>query len=75
MTDDNSIMVPWTALPETLLRRVVEEFVTREGTEYGTREYTIEEKVFHVYEELKDGRAQIWYDEGSGSCNILPAKK
>lgn len=56
--------------PETL-RSVIEEFVSREGTEYGERDYTLDEKVAQVRRLLDRGEAKIVYDEGTESCSIV----
>ncbi|GIT23055.1 MAG: hypothetical protein CM1200mP40_27370 [Gammaproteobacteria bacterium] len=40
--------IPYTELSGDALRGVIEEFVSREGTEYGQREYTLEDKIKRV---------------------------
>jgi uncharacterized protein YheU (UPF0270 family) len=57
--------------PETL-RGVIENFVSREGTDYGTREWTLDEKIDQVLRQLKSGHAKIVFDEESETCTILP---
>jgi len=39
------MIIPWTSLSEDALRGVIEEFITREGTEYGLVEYGLSEKI------------------------------
>jgi uncharacterized protein YheU (UPF0270 family) len=53
-----------------LLRAVIEAFVLREGTEYGEREYTLDEKVAHVEQQLRKGDARIVYDPNTQSVDI-----
>ena len=55
--------------PETL-NRVIEEFICRSGTDYGVKEYSLEEKVAQVKAQLQSGKAILTWDEDSGSCNI-----
>ena len=63
--------IPYQQLAPDTLQSVIESFVLREGTDYGENEYTLEEKVEHVMEQLKDGKAYLTYDEKSKSCNIV----
>ncbi len=56
--------------PETL-KRVVEEFVTREGTDYGLSASDLHTKVEQVLHQLKKGEALLYFDEESESCQIM----
>jgi uncharacterized protein YheU (UPF0270 family) len=68
-----SVVVPYTELAEQTLRAVIEAFVLREGTEYGSRDFALEEKVAHVRSQLERGVARIIYDPESDSIDIVPA--
>ncbi len=59
-----------TALQPETLTRVIEEFILREGTDYGMAEYSLDEKVIHVRRQLEKGKVRIVYDEKSDSCTI-----
>ena len=63
--------VPHTELSTEALRGIIEEFITREGTEYGARDYSLEEKVLQVMSQLERGDVIIDYDPDSGTCNLL----
>ncbi|MBT8145324.1 MAG: YheU family protein [Gammaproteobacteria bacterium] len=63
--------IPHTALSAESLRAVVEEFVTREGTEYGSRDYSLDEKVHHVMRQLECEEVIIEYDPDSQTCTLL----
>jgi uncharacterized protein len=65
------IVVPHTELAAEVLRRVVEAFVLREGTEYGAKEFSLEAKVAHVMRQLDMGKAHIIFDPASQSVNLL----
>jgi hypothetical protein len=56
--------------PETL-HGVIEEFVTRDGTDYGEFEVSLETKTSRVLGQLKSGQAVIVYDQLTETCNIL----
>ena len=77
MEDEQSapIAVPLDALSATALRGLVEEFVNREGTDYGLRERTLDEKVGDVMRQLERGEAAIVFDPESRSTTIIVRTK
>jgi uncharacterized protein YheU (UPF0270 family) len=62
--------IPHKALEPDTLRNLVEEFVTREGTDYGHYTGSLADKVSQVLRQLESGRAVILYDAHSASCHI-----
>jgi uncharacterized protein len=64
-------VVPYTELSEEALRGVLESFVLREGTEYGERDFSLEQKVAHVIRQLRRGEAQIVFDPDSETIDIV----
>jgi uncharacterized protein YheU (UPF0270 family) len=64
--------IPIESLAPETLRRVVEEFVTREGTDYGMNNSEFSTKVDQVLRQLKKGEALLVFDSESESCHILP---
>ena len=68
------MIIPAARLSPEALGRLVEEFVTRSGTDYGHREATLEEKCAAVCKQLGDGRALITYDSTSQTCTIVSAE-
>ncbi len=62
--------IPYTRLSEEALIGVIEEFITREGTEYGFREYSMEEKIRQIKQQLLSGKVKLFFNEESGSCNL-----
>ena len=69
--DLTPVAVPYTELSPDALQGVIESFVLREGTEYGEREFTLEEKRVHVMHQLERGEAQIMFDPQSQSVDIV----
>jgi uncharacterized protein YheU (UPF0270 family) len=65
--------IPVDTLEPDTLRAVVEEFVTREGTDYGHRDHDLDGKVDAVLGQLRRRDAVLVYDPYSGSINIVPA--
>ena len=69
------IKIPYQRLSPDALQGLIEEFITREGTEYGHKEFSLAQKVAQVRSQLKTGQAVITYDEISRTCNIIPKEK
>ncbi len=70
----DAVNIPHEMLSPEVLRRVIEEFVTREGTEYGDHDVTLDDKVAQVMAQLKRGEAKIAYDDESNSVSLVPAR-
>ena len=68
------VVVSHRALSPEALRGVIEAFVLREGTDYGEREFTLDEKVAHVWGQLERGEARITFDASSGSVDIVTVR-
>jgi uncharacterized protein YheU (UPF0270 family) len=66
-----SVEVPYAQLTSDTLRGVIESFVLREGTDYGEREYSLEQKVGHVMRQLERGEAHIVFDPATESVQIV----
>ncbi len=64
--------IPYQKLEPEILRAVIVEFVTREGTDYGDRVFSLDEKVAAVQRQLDDGTARIVFDPETESCNVVP---
>ena len=63
--------IPHTQLSDEALRAIIEEFISREGSDYGLIEYTFEEKVGHVIRQLERGEVVVTFDAASETCNLL----
>ena len=71
LADDEPVPIPYTELSEEALRGVLESFVLREGTEYGERDFSLDQKVAQVLRQLRRGEAQIVFDPGSETVDIV----
>jgi uncharacterized protein YheU (UPF0270 family) len=65
--------IPYSELSPRALLGVVESFVLREGTDYGAREYSLEEKVEHVMAQLRCGEARIVFQPETETVSIVLA--
>ncbi|MBU0463839.1 MAG: YheU family protein [Proteobacteria bacterium] len=66
-----AVKIPYDQLSSEALQGVIEEFVTRDGTDYGEVEVSLETKIAQVLGQLKSGKAVIVFDQGSETCTIL----
>jgi uncharacterized protein len=69
------MIIPHHALSPEAVQGLIEEFVTRDGTDYGERETPLETKVAQVWRQLDMGTAVIAFNEEDGSCTILPKEQ
>jgi uncharacterized protein YheU (UPF0270 family) len=56
------------------LRGLVEEYVSREGTDYGEGDWTLEDKVSQVLRQLERGEARIVFDLELESASIVAVR-
>ena len=66
-----ALKVPYDQLSPEALNGVIEEFVSRDGTDYGEVEISLETKISQVFSQLKSGKAVIVFEQKSETCTIL----
>jgi uncharacterized protein YheU (UPF0270 family) len=59
--------VPHHILSPEALRAVIEEFVTRDGTD----DSPVEPRIRAVLAQLESGRAEIQFDDDTKTCNVV----
>ena len=64
-------LVPLKQIPSELLDKLLDSFINREGTDYGSVELSIEEKRSNLKEVLKRKEAFIAFDGESETFNLL----
>jgi hypothetical protein len=64
-------LVPFEQIPKDLLDKLLDSFISREGTDYGEIELTIEEKRDRLKSLLKQKEVFIAYDGESETFNLL----
>lgn len=65
------LQIPPELLSAEALRGVLEDFVLREGTDYGLRDWSLDEKVAQVALQLQRGEARLMYDPESESVTLV----
>ncbi|MCO4773904.1 MAG: YheU family protein [Deltaproteobacteria bacterium] len=63
--------IPYESLAAETLRAVLEEFCTREGTEYGEVEMTLDDKVQLLFGQLRSGKAGLVYEAHLGELRMV----
>ena len=66
------MIIPYEKLSTEALGRLIEEFVTRDGTDTGYEKKSLENDVAMVKRQLKRGDAVIVYDQSTKTSNIVP---
>ena len=66
------VEIPVERLSHEALDGLIEEFVTRDGTDYGSQEPTLAQKKIAVARQLDRGEIVIVFDAQSETCNIVP---
>lgn len=65
------IEIPPQRLEQDILQAVIEEFITREGTDYGHQEFTLAQKVAQVMRQLERREVLLVFDPDSESCTLI----
>ncbi|QFT55642.1 YheU family protein [Microbulbifer sp. THAF38] len=68
------MIIPFAQLDPNTLQNLLEEYATREGTEYGEREVELPEKVASLRRQLQSGEVVIWFDPGEETVNLVLAE-
>lgn len=69
--NDSYLIVPPERLSAEALQGVIEEFITREGTDYGELEFSLADKVEQVRAQLKTAIVQIVFDVRLETCTLM----
>jgi uncharacterized protein YheU (UPF0270 family) len=67
----SAIQIPQDAISADALDGLIEEFVTRDGTDYGFEERSLREKKSAVMTQISRGDAVIVFDPDTESCNVV----
>jgi uncharacterized protein len=67
-------MIPYGVLSDAALAGVIDEYVTREGTDYGHRDHGLVEKRMAVRRQLEQGDVVITFNPGTGTTSLIPAR-
>ncbi len=65
------IVIPHRELSTDALFGVIEEFINREGTDYGEFELSLNQKVQRLLDQIQRGKAYVVFDPDLESTSIL----
>ncbi|MDF1780285.1 MAG: YheU family protein [Alcanivoracaceae bacterium] len=68
------MMVPWSQVPPESLQSLIEEYVTRDGTDYGEHEISLERRVEQMMAQLKRKEVVIWFDQVTETITLMSAQ-
>lgn len=71
---ERGIIVPHEKLSPQALRGLIEEVVTRNGTDNGYTKATLEQNVAMVMAQLRHKEVVVVYDESTRTANIVPTR-
>lgn len=61
------MFIPYEKLEPATLRAIVQEFVTRDGTDHSS----VEQRVQSVLRQLEAGRVELHFNDQTQTCNII----
>lgn len=68
---EEGVDIPYDRLSPETLRNMVKEFVTRDWEELGDSNFTLDEKVEQVFQQLKERKAKVVFDLATETGNIV----
>lgn len=68
----SGMIIPYKRLSAEALQKLIEEFVSRDGTDTGYIKLDLSERAAQVMRQIQKGTSVIVFDEKSQSANIVP---
>lgn len=69
---EDGVVVPVDRINSETLRKLIEEFVTREWSDLSDSDCTFEDKIEQVIQQLNENKIHVVFDLTSETCNIVP---
>ena len=70
-TTSDFVVIPLEKISEEALYGLINEFILREGTDYGQTEFSLEQKHAQVKKQLLAGKTLIVFDSGEQSASLI----
>jgi uncharacterized protein YheU (UPF0270 family) len=71
---ESAIEIPLVDLEPQTLRSIVEDLVTRDGTDYGATERTLDQKAAALMRQLERGEAKLMFDPATETIGLLTSE-
>lgn len=68
---EQGIEIPYGQLEPETLRNLIQEFVSRDGSDWGDAGGTLDDKVEQVLRQLRSGKVRVVFDLRSQSANLV----
>ena len=68
------VEVPHQRLESQVLRALLEEFASRDGTDYGAQEHTLEQKVSQLHRQLQSLELRLLYDADCQEWDLVDSE-
>ncbi|MDO3380475.1 YheU family protein [Geoalkalibacter halelectricus] len=68
---EDGVDVPYERINPETLRNLIQEFVSRDGADWGDAGCSLEDKVDQVLGQLKAGKARVVFDLKTETVNIV----
>ena len=68
---EKGVEVPYEQLEPETLQNLIQEFVTRDGNDWGDVNGALENKVGQVMQQLRNREAMVFFDLTSETANIV----
>ena len=71
---EEGVEVPYDQLEPETLQNLIQEFVTRDGNDWGNVDGALENKVGQVMQQLRNRQAKVVFDLKSQTANIVTGR-
>lgn len=68
---EEGVDVPFEQISQDALRRMIQEFVTRDGADWADVGCAMEDKIAQVLQQLRDKKIKVVFDLTSQTANIV----
>lgn len=69
--EESFVIIPQEKLTQEALFGLIDEFILREGTDYGHAEQNLDQKREKVIFQLNSGHVQIFFSSKTEDCTLL----
>lgn len=67
----HAVVIPYEKLSSSALLGVIEQYISRDGTDSSHVDLAFDKKVEQVKYNLKTGKALLLFDQKTSTCNII----
>lgn len=69
------ILIPIEKLSDEALSGLIDEFILREGTDYGAKEFTLAEKHTQIRRQIEKGKTLVVFDPIEQSASLMKSEQ